>query len=477
MWRKRGFFWKNLIIWFIFNVGDSLFCIVTLKIYKDDSMFDFLSEKFSSIFSRLTGKGYLSEDNVQEAIEKVKDALLEADVPYKLVDEFTESIKQEVVGQKVIKSLKPSDQFIKIVHGRLLHFLDAQSGDESFSLQIPSTVMVMGLQGSGKTTTIAKLAKFVKKQAEKRGKSRKILFASVDFYRPAAVDQLGVLAKQAGVSFYRASSQDPVRAAREISDYAKDNRFEIVFLDTAGRLHIDNDMLQEIQQIDASVRPKYKVLVLDSMTGQESLNVAKAFDQTVPFNSAILTKMDSDTRGGAAFAFRYSLKKPISFVGVGEKIDDLELFRAKRVADRILGMGDILSLVEKAEEKIKKNEQENLYKAFMSGKMNLQDFANQMDMVGRLGSLTNIMKYIPGMSKSKVSPEMLQKGEKEVKRFKAIISSMTPKERFYPRILDGSRKKRIAKGAGVKVEDVNTLLQRFEQSKQYAKLFKKFGRF
>jgi len=440
-------------------------------------MFDFLSEKFSSIFSRLTGKGYLSEDNVQEAIEKVKDALLEADVPYKLVDEFTESIKNEVVGQKVIKSLKPSDQFIKIVNERLLHFLGAESGAESFSLQIPSMVMVMGLQGSGKTTTIAKLAKFVKKQAEKRGKSRKILFASVDFYRPAAVDQLEVLAKQAGVSFYRAESQDPVQAAREISDYAKSDRFEIVFLDTAGRLHIDNDMLQEIQQIDTSVRPKYKVLVLDSMTGQESLNVAKTFDKTVPFNSAILTKMDSDSRGGAAFAFRYSLKKPISFVGVGEKIDDLELFRPKRVADRILGMGDILSLVEKAEEKIKKNEQESLYRAFTSGKMNLQDFANQMDMVGRLGSLTNIMKYIPGMSKSKVSPEMLQKGEKEVKRFKAIISSMTPKERFYPKVLDGSRKKRIARGAGVKVEDVNTLLQRFEQSQQYAKLFKKFGRF
>jgi len=440
-------------------------------------MFDFLSEKFSSIFSRLTGKGYLSEDNVQEAIEKVKDALLEADVPYKLVEEFTESIKQEVVGQKVIKSLKPSDQFIKVVNERLLYFLGASSGSESFSLQIPSTVMVMGLQGSGKTTTIAKLANYVKKQAEKRGKQRKILFASVDFYRPAAVDQLEVLAKRVGVSFYRAESTDPVQASREIQNYAKQNRFEIVFLDTAGRLHIDNDMLQEIQQIDAHVRPKHKVLVLDSMTGQESLNVAKAFDQTVPFNSAILTKMDSDTRGGAAFAFRYSLKKPISFVGVGEKIDDIELFRPKRVADRILGMGDILSLVEKAEEKIKKDEQESLYKAFVSGKMNLQDFANQIDMVGRLGSLTNIMKYIPGMSKAKVSPEALQKGEKEVKRFKAIISSMTPKERFYPKILDGSRKKRIARGAGVGVEDVNTLLQRFEQSQQYAKLFKKFGRF
>ena len=439
-------------------------------------MFDFLSEKFSSIFSRLTGKGFLSESNMQEAIDRVKDALLEADVPYKLVNEFTEGIKKEVVGKKLTKAIKPGEQFIKVVHERLLHFL-GDSSDHNFALQIPSLVMVMGLQGSGKTTTIAKLAKFVQKQAAKRGKERRILLGSVDFYRPAAVDQLEVLAKQAGVSFYRASSTDPLQAAKEISNYAKNNRFEIIFLDTAGRLHVDNNMLQELQQIDMSLKPKCKILVLDSMTGQESLNVAKAFDQAVQFNSAILTKMDSDTRGGAAFAFKFALQKPISFVGVGEKIEDLEQFRPKRVADRILGMGDIISLVEKAEEKIKKNEQESLYRAFTSGKMNLQDFANQMDMVGRLGSLSKIMKYMPGMSGANVSPEMIEKGEKEVGRFKAIISSMTPKERFYPKVLDGSRKKRIAKGAGVAVEDVNTLLQRFEQSKQYAKLFKKFGRF
>ncbi|MFC1842104.1 signal recognition particle protein [Candidatus Dependentiae bacterium] len=440
-------------------------------------MFDFLSDKFSSIFSRLTGKGYLSEDNLQEAIAKVKDALLQADVPYKLVDEFTESIKKELVGKKVVKSLKPGEQFVKVVHDKLLYFLGAQGDEATFILQIPSIVMVMGLQGSGKTTTIAKMAKFVEKQAQKRGKKRKILLASVDFYRPAAVDQLEVLAKQVGVAFYRASSTDPVQASREISDYAKQNRFEIIFLDTAGRLHVDANMLDELKQIDRYAKPKYKVLVLDSMTGQESLSVAKAFDESVPFNSAILTKMDSDTRGGAAFAFRYELQKPISFVGVGEKIEDLEQFRPKRVADRILGMGDILSLVEKAEEKIKQSEQESLHRAFSSGKMNLQDFANQMDMVGRLGSLSKIMKYIPGASGMKISPEMMQKGEVEVKKFKAIISSMTPKERYYPKLLDGSRKQRIAKGAGARVEDVNTLLQRFEQSQQYAKLFKKFGRF
>ena len=439
-------------------------------------MFDFLSQKFSSIFSKLTGKAKLTEENIEEALQKVQDALIGADVPYDIVQEFTQSVKTEVLGQKVTKALKPGEQFIKIVHERLLAFLGGDGGT-TFSFQIPSVVMVMGLQGSGKTTTLGKLANYVQNQAKKRGKNRKILLGSVDFYRPAAVDQLEVLAKNVGVGFYRANSTDPVTAANEIINFAKNNRFEIVFLDTAGRLHVDSKMLQELQQIDTHVRPKYKILVLDSMTGQESLNVAKAFDQGVSFHSAILTKMDSDTRGGAAFAFRYSLKKPILFVGMGEKSDDLEQFRPNRVADRILGMGDILSLIERAEEKIKKDEQESLYRSLSSGKMNLQDFANQMEMVGRLGSLSKIMKYMPGASGLNVSPEMLQKGETEVKRFKAIISSMTPKERFHPRVIDGSRKKRIAIGAGVKVEDVNTLLQRFEQSQQYAKLFKKFGRF
>ena len=338
-------------------------------------MFDFLSQKFSSIFSTLTGRAKLSEDNIQEVLQKVKDALIEADVPYELVQEFTQGIKEDAVGKKIIKSLKPGEQFIKVVHERLIQFLGGQD-NAHFSFQIPSVTMIMGLQGSGKTTTLGKLASYVQKQAKKRDKTRRVLLASVDFYRPAAVDQLEILSKQVGVSFYRAKDQDPVRAAKEIINYAKASRFEIVFLDTAGRLHIDNKMLQELQQIDLSIRPKYKILVLDSMTGQESLNVAKAFDQEISFHSAILSKMDSDTRGGAAFAFRYALKKPILFVGVGEKIDDIELFRPSRVANRILGMGDILSLIEKAEEKIEKSEQESLYQSFSRGKMNLQDFAN-----------------------------------------------------------------------------------------------------
>lgn len=441
-------------------------------------MFDFLSKKFSTVFSRVTGKGRLTDENVQEALEKVRDALLEADVPQGLVKEFIQGIKQEVVGQKVTASFKPGEQFIKIVHQRLLNFLGGLAeASPSFSFQIPSTVMVMGLQGSGKTTTLAKLAHFVKKQATKRGKKRRILLASVDFYRPAAVEQLEVLSKQVGVDFYRASSTNPVLAAKEINNYAKKHFFELVLLDTAGRLHVDSTMLRELQEIDLLLKPKYKLLVLDAMTGQESLRVAQAFEQGVQFHSAVLTKMDSETRGGAAFAFRYALNKPVLFIGTGEKISELEQFRPERMADRILGMGDVLSLIEKAEENIKQDEQDSMMRSFRRGKLTLQDFADQMDMVGRLGSLTKLAKYLPGMGGADLSPDILQKGEGEMKKFKAIISSMTQKERLYHRILDGSRKSRIAKGAGVQVADVNSLLQRFEQSQQFAKLFKRFGRF
>lgn len=442
-------------------------------------MFDFLSEKFSNVFARITGRGTLTESNIQESLDKVSDALLEADVPQELVYKFVESIKQEVIGQKVTASLKPGEQFVKIVHQRLLEFLGGTeaAGGLEFAFQIPSTVMVMGLQGSGKTTSLAKIAYLVKKQAHKRGKDRRILCASVDFYRPAAIDQLEVLARQVEVAFYRAQSTDPVKAAKEINEYAKKNQFELVLLDTAGRLHVDTTMLKELQDIDQALKPKYKLLVLDSMTGQESLRVAQSFEQAVPFHFAVLTKMDSDTRGGAVFAFRYALNKPILFSGVGEKIDDLEQFRPERMADRILGMGDMLSLIEKANEKIKQEEHDAVMKSLQHGKWTLQDFADQMEMVGRIGSLGTIAKYLPGMGGANISPEMLEKGEAELKKFKAIIGSMTKKERVYPRILDASRKMRVAQGAGVQVADINTLLQRFEQSQQFAKLFKRFGKF
>lgn len=440
-------------------------------------MFDFLTNKFSSIFSKITGKSTLTESDVSDVLAKVHDALLEADVPLSLVETFCADIKKEVMGKKVLAALKPSEQLVKIVHDTLKMFLGGQDS-VPFTFQLPSVILVMGLQGSGKTTSIAKMAYLVSQEAKAKGKARRILLASVDFYRPAAIDQLEILAKQVpGAVFYRASSTDPVQAVQEIYDYYKKELFELLFLDTAGRLHIDEQMIGQVHAIDKLIKPKYKLLVLDAMTGQESLQVAQSFNQAVGFDAALLTKLDSDTRAGAAFAFRYALKKPIIFVGSGEKIEDLERLYPERLAGRILGMGDMATLVERANEKIKQSEQESIEKSFAKGHMTLEDFAGQMKMMQKLGSLSQIIKYMPGAGNPALSPEMIQKGEVELKKFGAIISSMTRKERVSPQVLDASRKKRIASGAGVTVVDINLLLERFEQSQQYVKLLKKFGRF
>ncbi len=439
-------------------------------------MFSFLSEKFSSVFSRISGQSRLTEQNVEQALQSVRDALLEADVPHEIVESFLISIKSEVLGQKILTSLKPSEQFIKVVHEKLTQFLGghAKSAEPEFSFQIPAVVMVMGLQGSGKTTLLAKLAHYAQEQAKARGKTRAILLASVDFYRPAAIEQLQILAEKAQASFFRAHSIDPVSAVREIFEHYQKNRYELLLLDTAGRLHVDGAMLEELKALEKVVSPKYKFLVLDGMTGQESLAVAKSFDQAVGFGHAVITKMDSQTRGGAAFAFRYALKKPVVFVGTGEKLSDLEAFRPERMANRILGMGDILTLIEKAEKNVQRADQEKLAKSMMQGTMTLQDFADQLAMVGNMGSISSIAKYLPGGAS--ISDEEMAKGENELKKFKAIIQSMTPKERYYPKILNASRKERIARGAGRTVSDVNQLLSRFEQSQQFVKLFKQFGR-
>ncbi len=439
-------------------------------------MFNFLTQKFSSIFSSFNGNTKLTESNIDDALKQVSESLLEADVPNHVVIDFINQIKQETLGKEIIKSLNPGQQFIKIVYERLCEFLGGKNAIAP-TFQIPSVIMVLGLQGSGKTTTVAKLANYLQDLSKKKGKTRKILLGSVDFYRPAAIDQLEILSKQVNVEFYRSSQADVIKAAKEIYNQFKQKEYDYLILDTAGRLHIDNKMLQELQEINLILEPKYKILVLDSMTGQESLKVAQAFDQNIGFNSAILTKLDSETRAGAAFAFRYILKKPISFIGSGEKIEDLELFYPERMATRILGMGDVLTLVEKAESKIKKSEQDRLANAISSGNFTLQDFASQLDMVGNLGSLSKIMQYLPGMGSVKLTPEIMEKGEAEVKKFKAILNSMTVKEKVFPRILDNSRKQRIAKGSGTIVIDVNLLLEKFEQSKQFAKLFKRHGNF
>ena len=435
-------------------------------------MFDFLSQKFSSLFSGLNSAKTLTDKNIQDSFVQVQDALLEADVPYKVVESFTQSLKDEVVGQKIIHSLNPAEQFLRIVQDKIITFL----GKEPFVLTVsyPSVLMVMGLQGSGKTTTIGKLAYKIKKDAEKEGKVRKILMASVDFYRPAAIDQLEVLAKRVDVNFYRAQDKNPVLAAKEIFAYYQQHNYDLLLLDTAGRLHIDNTMLQELQDIDATLQPQHKILVLDSMTGQESLAVAQAFESMIGFKGVILTKIDSDTRGGSAFAFRYVLKKPILFVGEGENVTDLNLFFPDRAAERMLGMGDLKTLIERADEKISRDEQQKAEGALRSGTFSLQDFANQVAMMNRLGSLSQLLKYMPGVN-ANISSEMIHKGEFELIKFRAIISSMTLKERLNPSILNSSRLNRISRGAGVMNEDVSMLLKRFEEAKQYVKLLNKFG--
>lgn len=439
-------------------------------------MFDFLTNKFSSIFSVFSSNKALTENQVRQTLDKVKDALLQADVPYELVMEFVDDLQKELIEQVVIRAVNSGQQIMKIVQERITLFL---TGKESNKVAIPErgTIMVMGLQGSGKTTTIGKLAHLIAKEAQKSGKKKSVLLASVDFCRPAAIDQLEIISKQANTFFYRSGERDPVQAARDIQSYAQRYGLDVLLLDTAGRLHIDQELLKELTAINNAVAAALKILVLDAMTGQESLSVARSFDAAVGFDMAILSKFDSDSRGGAAFSFRYALKKPIGFVGVGEKIADLELFHPDRVAGRMLDQGDLATLTERANEKIEEKEQEAAYKAFMTGNFTLADFAQQMQMMQRIGNMSQLLRYIPGMGALKLSSDMIEKGEGELKRFKAIINSMTQKERLNHKIIDKSRKKRISRGAGVLPAAVDDLISRFEQSKQYATLFKKMGKF
>lgn len=437
-----------------------------------NQMFDFLTQKFSSIFTGLLNQKTITVANIDETLQKVREALLDADVPYEIVQEFSKQVQADVLGKKLEKSLKPGEQLAKLVHDRLQTFMGGVVTPVSF--QIPSVIMLVGLQGSGKTTTAAKIANYINQMAQKRGKSRKILLGSVDFYRPAAIDQLEILAKQIGVDFYRANQTEPVLAAQEIYQKYKTSGYEHLILDTAGRLHIDNQMLLELTKIDQELSPKYKILVLDAMTGQESLKIAQAFDQAVGITSAVLSKIDSETRGGVAFAFSYAVKKPVSFVGVGEKVADLEQFYPDRMAQRILGMGDLQSLIERAEDKISQAEQSRLESSMAQGKFSLQDFADQMAMMSKMGSLTKIMGYMPGLG-AKLTPEQLKEGEQEMRKVQAIIGSMTVKERQNHKLLDASRIARIARGAGVKTTDIAIMLKKFEQSQQFVKLLKQSG--
>jgi len=437
-------------------------------------MFDFISRKISSIFSWVRGSGKVTQQELEKLYTQLEEALLEADVPYAVVSSFLGDLKKTIDVEAFAKTANPGSVLIKQVHQRLLALLAGPAGsNEVPTFVIPSTILFLGLQGAGKTTTLAKIARYLKNQAKKRGKERRILCASVDYYRPAAREQLKILAEQVGIDYFEASSTSPTKAAAEIASYAKAKGYEHLLLDTAGRLHISDDMIEELRLVMKAVEPKYKILVLDGMTGQESLAVAQAFNKAVGFDGAVMSKCDSDARGGAALAFRAVLAKPIWFVGIGEKLDDLEGFVPERMVSRLIGMGDLATLLEKADEAVDREEQARVAHRMMGGDFTLQDFLEQIDMVGKVGALQTLARYLPGVPQ--FSPEVVEKGQREMKRFKAIISSMTIKERTVPAILNGSRRKRIASGAGVSVQEVNQLIEKFEQSKQFVKMMRKSG--
>lgn len=445
-------------------------------------MFDQISKAFASLFSRADKCKILSPAVVSDLLAPMREALIQADVSYGVVEAFCVELQNELAGVTIPGSVRPEEYIAKAVYERLVIFLGGKNergGDRSQSFMPPtgSVIMVLGVQGSGKTTTLAKLGRFLLDAHKKNGKVCRILAGSVDFYRPAAVDQLEIVSGQAGIDFKRATERDPVRAAVELQRFAQENGYDYFLLDTAGRMHVDDQLIAELVTINGIVQPRYKILVLDSMTGQEALSVARQFDEKVGFSSAILTKTDSETRGGCAFSFRYELKKAILFVGTGEKITDLERFYPERAATQMLGMGDMMSLAERLDAQLRKEEQELLYRGIQKKDFTLEDFAQQLDMVSRIGSMGQLLRYLPGGSQLGVTRDQLEQGEQEIKKFRAVIRAMTQKERLVPRIINLSRKRRIALGAGVAVDDVERFLVRFEESRKMLKQFRRPGMF
>ena len=430
-------------------------------------MFDFLTKKFSSLLDRIRGKK--STVSLDELIVQVRDTLLEADVPHEVAQDFLDGVARELSSANGPRQDITREQVLAAVHARLLSFLGTES--KQSILTGDGIILVLGLQGAGKTTTIAKLARHARVQAERAGKKGvRILCASLDFQRPAAIDQLERVAADAGVDFYRATATDPRVAAREIREYRREEGFNLLFVDTAGRLHVDEALLAELRDVRDALQPRCSVLVLDAMTGQQSLEVAKAFDKAIGFQAAILSKMDSETRAGAAFCFRHVLGKPIAFVGIGERVDDLAPFHPQRVARQMMGGGDLEGLAEQVDERVNRSERENVEQAMLSGKFTFEDMGKQIDMMSQLGPLQRIVRHLPGMGGASLGADEVEHGQREIGQFRAIINSMTQKERCNRHFIDSSRKKRIARGAGVGVEQVDALLQRFEQMKQFAKM-------
>jgi signal recognition particle subunit SRP54 len=424
-------------------------------------LFDQLSERLGAIFSRLSGRGKLSEGDVNEALREVRVALLEADVSLGAAKSFVARVKEKAIGANVLESLTPAQTIVKIVHEELVDLLGGAQARLQFADAPPSVIMLVGLQGSGKTTQAAKLALRLKEQG------RRTMLVAADVYRPAAIDQLVTLGKQIDLPVYERGNQDPVKTAREAVAEARRLGLSTVIVDTAGRLQIDDALMEELERIKAAVVPKEILLVADAMTGQEATNVAKGFHDRLGITGVILTKMDGDTRGGAALSIHAVTGAPIKFVGVGEKVAALEPFYPDRLASRILGMGDVLTLIEKTQGLYSAEQAKQLEEKFLKQSFTLDDFLDQMRQMRKLGSMTDVLKMVPGLSRA--LPKDFEIPEKEIKKIEAIICSMTRRERRNPDLLNGSRRKRIAVGSGTQVSDVNRLVKQFEQSRQLMK--------
>ena len=432
--------------------------------------FDSLSEKLGNIFRKLKNRGKLSEADVKEVMREIRMALLSADVNFKVAKDFVAQVSERATGADVLESLTPAQQVIKIVNEELTSFMGGENDKIRFASKPPTVVMLCGLQGAGKTTHCAKLALYFKNMGKRP------LLAACDIYRPAAVLQLQVMGEKAGVPvFTMPEGTDAVTIAKKAVNHAKDHGYDMVFLDTAGRLHIDEALMNELKDIKAAVEPREIILTVDAMTGQDAVNVAKSFDDELDITGVLLTKTDGDTRGGAALSVKYVTGKPIKFMGTGEKLGDLEPFHPDRMASRILGMGDVLSLIEKAEKSFDEKKALELEEKIRKNKMDLNDFLDNMQQLRNMGPLDQIMGMVPGVNKQALKGVELN--EKQISRTEAVILSMTPAERENPEIINASRKKRIAAGCGLKVEDVNRLLKSFEQMKTMMKKVPGFGGF
>lgn len=428
-------------------------------------MFDTLSERLSRTIKDLRGQGRLTEKNIESAMREVRMALLEADVALPVVRDFIEHVRQRAIGEEVMTSLTPGQAVVKIVEEKLISLMGEVNTSINFNTQPPAVIMMAGLQGAGKTTTVGKLARYLKEKEKK-----KILVVSCDVYRPAAIEQLKVLANEIDVEFYPSEkNQDPINIAKAVLDYARKQNFDGLLVDTAGRLHIDDEMMEEIKRLHDVLTPSDTLFVVDSMMGQDAVNAARAFDEALPLTGVVLTKTDGDARGGAALSVRHVTGKPIMFIGTGEKTSEFTAFHPERMASRILGMGDVLSLIEEVQEKTDIKKAEKLAKKLKKGKrFSLEDFRDQLQQMRGMGGMASIMDKLPGMGGLPANVNT-QVGDKQFIKLESIINSMTPHERRMPAVINGSRKRRIAAGSGTQIQDVNRLLKQFKQMQKMMK--------